>query len=487
MTTQSASRMTQGIPFPSSPWNRIQLIGQYLIYIAIAAALIPFGTVHSIPKILLAIFISLILLVCQFFPIEKKAVRNLARDIWILLIAMVALVMIQSWKFEGNPFAHPIWDTAGELFDFDVGAISIEPSLSLYGLFNLVPPYFLVIAILHVFQKDEDLWRLMKFLAGLGSAFILYGIAQSQLFPSYVFIRELDSPKMVLTSTLINRNHAATVAGVTTLLCLAMVMRNSKNTNFFGFIIDLQKPQYQSGIKRTPILLWSALTFIAFIALFMTQSRGGLAATLLAWALITPGLVAAAIYDKRKNGSTFHSRAYNPIQIVSFTICTAIIVTGLLLIYAQGTLLRMADQTGESARFCNYPSMWQIFLDNWLFGTGFATFEPIFPQYRNLSCGASGVWTQAHNFWIEGFISFGIFFTAFAGFIIFRLFHIIWIGRKTRRSQRFLSTITFAIVILVSIHSYVEFSLQINGVAIFVATTLGTLCTLCLQRVAMKK
>ena len=50
-------------------------IGRVMVYCAIALALIPFGTVHPIPKILIAIFSSLTLFVCQFCPIEKKSVR----------------------------------------------------------------------------------------------------------------------------------------------------------------------------------------------------------------------------------------------------------------------------------------------------------------------------------------------------------------------------------------------------------------------------
>ena len=456
---------------------------QVVVYCALILGLLPYGAVHELTKLIASLVTSLACFFSLFIPIQKRHIQRLELSTWVVLVLLVAFALAQSATFENNPLAHPFWKTAGDLIGFTHGAISVEPSLTRFSLFSLIPPFLLFVSILHAFQGTEETWKLVRFLGIMSLAFIVYGLAQATLFPNYVLIRELDVAKREFTSTLINRNHAATIAGLSSLVCLALATHSAKGIPFLSFPKAAFLPSRLSMTRRVKILIWSFGLFLSFIALFMTQSRGGLAATVLAWGFLVPPLLARAVSLSTQDHAKFGTSRRQKLKRVLLTLLTLLVAGGFIGLYAEGTLFRLADTNMEAARFCNLPAMWQIFLDNWLLGTGFGTFEVIFPVYRDPSCGVTGIWTQAHNFWLEGLMGFGVLFAPIAIYCIWRLVHCFWVGIRTRRSQRFASYIGISAIILLFSHGLVDFSLQIPGVAYFGSAMIAAFCIISLQRV----
>ncbi|MCV6547149.1 MAG: O-antigen ligase family protein [Cohaesibacter sp.] len=467
--------------------THIRRAGQWGIYSALILGLLMFGAVHDLPKLLVAFVITITLMIASWAPIKRGSLNHLAKQSWILLGILVAYVLLQSWFFAGNPLAHSIWQTAGELIYFEGGAISVEPSLSRWGLFSLIPPFLLFIAILHAFQGDDEAWKLMSFLGGLSLVFILYGIIQARIFPDHILIRELERPDRSFHGTLINRNNAATLVALSSLIFLALIIHKAKGIPLLKFPKAVFFPSRLPVKRRAPLIIWSLGLFLSFIALFMTQSRGGLGATVIAWGGLLPPLLARALSQSSQGQTGFLTERDFKLRRVLFFILVSIVAVGFISIYAEGTLFRIADTNTEVGRFCNFPSMWQAVLDNWLFGSGFGTFEAIFPLYRNPECGVWGIWTQAHNFWLEGLMGFGIFFLAFAGYALWQLAQCYRSGIKTRRSLRFVSHIGLSALILIFLHGLVEFSLQIPGVALYASALLACLCVLSMQRLSWKR
>lgn len=467
--------------------SRLRSMVQIGVYAVLIFGLVPYGAVHDLPKLFVA---GLAAVVCAFacwIDVSNGATRRLIRDCWFVLFLLVSFALAQSIGVENNPFAHPFWQSAGELAGFKKGAISLEPSLTQFGLFSLIPPFLLFIAILHAFQKDADAWRLIKALGWLGLAFIVYGLVQAVFFPNYVLIRDLGSAYHALTGTLIYRNAAATLIGVASLIFLAIVIHNSRGISIFTFPVFFLMPNAMKTRQRLVLFVWLAAVFFGFIALFLTHSRGALGATIVAWAVLTPPLLSRAIANSTYGEIGFNVGRFRILRRIVYFLLLVAIFIGFVNIFAEETLFRFAELKGENSRFCNYPSIWRAFLDNWKFGTGFGTFEVVFPIYRDPACGVKQIWLQAHNFWLEGLLGFGIIFIPIAFFVVGRLVFVYWTGVKTRHTQRFVSYIGLAIVALVSLHSYVEFSLQIPGVALYVTAILAAISVLSLGRVRSKK
>ena len=124
----------------------IQMSGQTGVYLAVVFGLLPFGAVHDLPKIIVGVVAAVTTLIAIRRDIKRTSVSRLERHAWWLLIFTAIYILLQSLSFDGNPAAHPFWETAGQLADFHHGAISVEPSLTRFGLFSLVPPFLLFVA-----------------------------------------------------------------------------------------------------------------------------------------------------------------------------------------------------------------------------------------------------------------------------------------------------------------------------------------------------
>ncbi|MCV6601030.1 MAG: hypothetical protein OIF54_05635, partial [Cohaesibacter sp.] len=167
--------------------------------------------------------------------------------------------------------------------------------LTRYGLFSLIPPFFMFIAVLHAFQGDDEAWLMIRYLAGLAVIFCLYGLLQSQFFPDHVLIKELKSPNHKFTSVLINRNHAGTLLGVSGLLMLALVINRARGVALIKLPERIVLPSNLKSEKRRGIIVWILGLFLTLICLFLTQSRGAFGATIIAWAAILPALLSHAL------------------------------------------------------------------------------------------------------------------------------------------------------------------------------------------------
>jgi O-antigen ligase len=160
-----------------------------------------------------------------------------------------------------------------------------------------------------------------------------------------------------------------------------------------------------------------------------------------------------------------------------------VIVVGLFALFAGRSVYRMEEQGSDDARWCAFSSTIAAIKDNWIFGTGLGAFQDVFPVYRDSDCaGIFGVWERAHNFFLEGWLGLGLpFLLALAiGYLVLIVTFIH--GVKVRHRFRFVPIIGLAALILASLHSLVDFSLQIPGVGVYFAAIMAATVTVSLGR-----
>jgi hypothetical protein len=131
----------------------------------------------------------------------------------------------------------------------------------------------------------------------------------------------------------------------------------------------------------------------------------------------------------------------------------------------------LVDQT----RLCVYQSIWlAIEQGRWWLGTGLGTFPDVFPAYRQPACGLYGYWEMAHSVFLEGVLTSGVLFllcTVLAYYMLVRAFaH----GVVHRRRYRHVPLACMGILLMLTLHSLVDFSLQIPGFALLAAAVLGS-------------
>jgi O-antigen ligase len=207
------------------------------------------------------------------------------------------------------------------------------------------------------------------------------------------------------------------------------------------------------------------------VALVLTHSRGGIAATFVGLAL-SAGWI----------GYVFTPRLSAPRRGMVGLALVAVLVVAFASFAAQG-ILRAEYQGLDDARWCTFRSTLRAIADHPWLGTGFGTFQDVFPAYRDPACGIYGFWSHAHDVYLEGYLGLGLAFALLLTFCIGILVRTFAVGYRQRRRYRFAPIIGIGCLLLVMLNSLVDFSIEIPGVAVYLEAVLGAASVLSLGHV----
>lgn len=428
--------------------------------IAVAASILPYGAVLAVPFHISVLLHAVVLAGTLAIPFRNRALERVLRTTLAIILLVGVYVLLQALRFEGNPFAHPIWSTAGDLIGIKGGAISVAPGETITALPSLLVPFVVFINALILHQSDEAALALWRRLAMLGGIIAIFSLVQYHFFPETLLFFEKEHYLDSLTATFVNRNTAATFLGTALLLLAGLLAASAR------------KVQGSAGAGGRAYLAALVLSLLAVsAALFLTKSRAGIASTFIA-ALVVVCWMAYV----------FAAERYSLRGRVGLALGLGLAVIGFFAIYASRAILRMEIQGLADLRWCVYQSTIEAIRDHPWFGTGFGTFQEVFPAYRDPECGLYYVWDRTHNAFLEGYLGLGLPFAVLIAFVFFYLFRIFATGFRERRRFRFVPIIGLGLLILVSLHSLVDFSIQIHGVAVYLAAAIGAVVSLCLGR-----
>jgi hypothetical protein len=85
----------------------------------------------------------------------------------------------------------------------------------------------------------------------------------------------------------------------------------------------------------------------------------------------------------------------------------------------------------------------------------------------------SGYWEMAHSVYLEGWLALGAPFLLLLPIVYYQLIKTYAYGYRHRHRFNFAPMTALAILLLLSLHSLVDFSLQIPGMAVVAALVLG--------------
>jgi len=201
--------------------------------------------------------------------------------------------------------------------------------------------------------------------------------------------------------------------------------------------------------------------FVILVALLMTGSRGGVIATSLGLFVL-----GALTLGKRKRG------AMAKVGVIGFG---AVVIAGVFLVFGDAVVSHIRDQgLDDESRIAVYLIVFWSILSAPLLGYGYGTFADVFPMYRDHSIGVEGVWTQAHNTYLELFQGLGLIF----GAMLIASVLLLLVGKCLKASIQSRGSVTVprvatSVAVLIGVHALVDFSLQIQAVAITFMAVLG--------------
>ena len=433
--------------------------GPTLVCVVVVLAPLPFGSAAPFWGAVWCALLGVALLVSG--PIDAR----LRVPILLLLsvvVAWCAVVALQYMPAGSLLPAGPGWDQARQL----LGDHPLTPKLAVYGeipIAAVVPPLALVLALLagFVFGSEASFPpRIYQWVAIAGLVYAGYGIFAELTNPGMLLWREKTAYLDALTATFVNHNTAATFFGSITIIWYLRALREIRRIIDFSRWRGLEYVANKLKGLGFYQIFYAIACFVAMATMFMTRSRAG---SLLSLGVL--GLVTALYFSRElKSGRRV---------VVGLA---ALAVSLVLLLEAAGGQLASeiaARGVYDAGRADTWQSSLTIVRDHPWLGTGLGTFAGVFPAYRELAGGVWGVWDHAHSTPIELLVEMGIPFSLLV-FGLWGAMLVYLLRASTREVGNRLYVITgTGIGILGTLHSLVDFPLQIPGFSIVCCALMG--------------
>jgi hypothetical protein len=458
--------MDAGRKLPSiSASARLTVALQWTYCALVALMLVPLGSVDPRPLHLFSLcFFLLSALSVATAPIPER-LRSPFFATVILSCTLAVWIIIQSLDIPNNALANPIWAQAELIFGQMPRTISVAPSDSIETMIPTLLPFVVFATGLLLFPSDDSAQRLLTYLCILGGAIAAFGIFEFTLFPDRLLFAEKIDHLDGLTAVFLNRNTAATLFGLVVLQSVSFTVRHIQRCGFSALVRTISGQT--AGAQRTDVkwaAFYSLIATLATVALMMTKSRAGIAASLLGLAVLLAILSYGTSHSAYARAS-FERTSRGKRLAKACAAIAAVVIVGVIV--ANQAVLRANVQGASDLRFCVLPGELRLLGDNWLLGTGLGTFRDVFPPYLDPSCGINYVWNRAHNVFLEGWVNLGLPFVILVIGVIGFLLNGFIKGLRSRRSLRFIPALGLSMVVIVMAHSAVDYSLQIPGFAVF--------------------
>jgi hypothetical protein len=362
-----------------------------------------------------------------------------------------------------GPGSDRFWAASAEITGDTAAPLAAARYQALTSIGYVILPIAVFISALLNVRDTSTFTRMADVVLGISAIATVASLLQYFLSPDRLLLEQkvhyLDS----FTGTFTNPNTAATYFGILTLLSLALMSRPWEIIRPLTFFTTNRRWVQEDNKQAMAIAFYAALALLFGLALFLTRSRAGVLSSLLALAVLA-------------GGQTFVSlrRKYTMRAALGGTALAIVSVCALFALFGSRLLLRIETEGFvDEQRLCTYASTWQAIKEHLAWGAGAGTFQDVFPSYRAEKCGIDGYWEMAHSVPLEGWLAFGGAFLVAAAIAYVTLIATYAKGLRERRRYRYVPLVCLSILLLVTVHSLVDFSLQIPAVALLVAWSLG--------------
>ncbi|MGQ0456070.1 MAG: O-antigen ligase family protein [Hyphomicrobium sp.] len=417
--------------------------------------------------LLLSAYVSHKVVAGRPFPLDP------ARLVWpgVAFAIVVMWIALQAMPWTPIALHASDWMRASALLGQRLGgSISVNPSETLLAILRLTTA-IAVFFLAAQFGRDGRWSRRIVGAIGVAAAInAIYAFVLRGSDPEW--LRSVLPPTLFKTSqtpdftgSFINKNHFAAYLGIG-LICMWGLLLQGLRTA----VGDRGLSGHRELIAKAAASLGHFARYSAFLiaitsALLLTGSRAVFLLVLLAMLLQT-------LFAARQ------SRTSSTITKVALTILVAGAIFALV---NWGDLLGAKFSGSSSAndtesRFAVARIVLHAIAERPFTGFGYATFNDVFPVYRDETIGLTGTWREAHNSYLEATMGLGIPVAAilFAGlgWIAMRCLN----GALYRQRDALAPSVACGAILIVGLHALVDFSIQIQGVALSLAALLGAGC-----------
>lgn len=431
----------------------------HLVAIAVVVlAALPFGSVDISWVALWCVLMALSLVTANLNGLSPPCTRDIL-IVSCVLICILIVVYIQISAHSLSEFQHPSWQQAEGALKQPLKAYvaaDLGSAIAEIGSLLLAFMTFLRFRILSVRRSHAQ--QIIKWLAYISVFYALISGIILIIDPNMLLWRDKTAYIGSFTGTFINRNTAATYFGSASLLWLALILPEMKR----HFVADAPFKDtlwlFTRSMNRKVIIQFAGL-MICLAAVGATGSRAGLLLTLMCIVFASVIYLNPLFMTKRRS--------------VIVVIIGAAFMLGLAYVFfggSAGSRFASRDLSADD-RFEVYGAAIAMIKDRFLLGQGLGSFEAVFPAYRPETLSQFGIWDRAHSTPLEFAVTMGV--------PLFVLVACLWLWFGVRLLRASLSKEHSSVVVcalfigvLGTLHSCVDFSLQIPGYSVvFMAIT----------------
>lgn len=435
-------------------------IGWSFVLAVMLAPLVHGGNVALAWGINAAVFGMLLTLSAAHAALTGRIPRAWRRLGWLavagLLVLTWAVVQAAGWTPRG--WHHPAWVRLADVPGLpDAGAISADPGRTAIATLRLATTFAVFLCAAMLGQDRSWARRILLVIAIAGTLQAVAALAD--------VISTRQSAERIaasLSGTFVNRNHFAIYLGLA-LVCGWSVLLDMMRRAWRSQRAQAGRDLGGSVISAMNAAVLCVLLAPAAIALLMTTSRAGIALSVLALSSV----ICIEVWRAGRG-----SRA----PVVAMAVLLAVGLGSLLLAYGAMLSQRLADG-GLAADITPRLEVARITLgaiaDRPLAGHGYGTFPAVFASYRDGSLPLAAEWNEAHNVYLETLLELGLPAGLLLLGTILAVFTRCIRGALERRRRQELPAAAAAALLLVGGHALVDFSIQLQGIALTVAAIAG--------------
>ena len=407
---------------------------------------------------LVAIYELSLLIRGERHPVAIKQIKAPAA----LFVAVVVWILIQNATWSLDWLHHPIWQMTADALQRPIeGSISINRELTSLALLRLITAasvFWIAIQLCRdAARADLLLWSI----AAISCAYATYGIFAFELTPGRILWFENPFTSRYVTSTFINPNPFSAYAGMGLVVICGLILKLYRHEfTAVGGSIQFRIAAFIEVTGQKGITLIGG-AFVILVAFLLSGSRGGIAST--AFGLFVLGALTLRL-RKQKFAE----------QREAIIVVGALLVAATFLVFGDAVLGQIAQKGfRDESRMAVYIITMRSILAAPLIGYGYGTFADVFPMFRDQSVSSWGQWQLAHNTYLEVLQGLGLLFgsmlVASVALLVLRCVK----GATRRQVNETLPCVAASVAFLLGVHSLVDFSLQIQAIAITFMALLG--------------
>lgn len=434
--------------------------------VILAWAPFPLGSIHPWAMTVLAAMVTLQLALLVPSALADKHAWQVPPPLWVAAILMggvLVWIQVQTWIGLSASWHADLWQRA-ETF-----GLNVEPRISLsatdgqFEQLRLLTALGMFMIMFVLAQSRRQANRLLDAIMIICAGYGVFGLGQ--LASGQTIFEQLFNTHS-LTSTFVNRNHAATFLNIGLLIGIARLIeptfdphRAARPSRWRTHFVAAVKNLFE---QRQWLTLLVTLLIASSIA---TLSRGGFLSIVVA-------IVFLLIVGLR--GQLFRGG-------VGWIVLGLVLAAfGAIAMVGGEDLLRRFDDIGNDldVETAGRIAIWSLTIEligaaPWT-GYGFGVYDHLFAMHRDERFFL--FFDYAHNDWLQLIVELGIpaasAFLLACAIVFFVNLH----GTLTRQRGRLPALVAASTFVLVAVHALVDFSLAMPAVMCTVATVAGIGC-----------